>query len=56
MTRSGDTQVKALMEVTGQSKDDVAQCLEMFGGDEALAVAELLKSTFSEFVRLWRHA
>ena len=38
------TAVKALMEITGQNRDDVQNVLREFGGDEDLACAELMKS------------
>ena len=39
------TTIKTLMEITGQNKEDVQSVLQKFGGDEALAVSELMCST-----------
>ena len=38
------TTIKTLMEITGQNKEDVQSVLQKFGGDEALAVSELMCS------------
>lgn len=38
------TTIKTLMEITGQNKEDVQNVLEKFGGDEDLAVSELMNS------------
>jgi hypothetical protein len=38
------TTIKTLMEITGQNKEDVQNVLQKFGGDEDLAVSELMSS------------
>jgi len=38
------TTIKTLMEITGQNKEDVQNVLQKFGGDEDLAVSELMNS------------
>ena len=38
------TTIKTLMEITGQNKEDVQSVLQKSGGDEALAVSELMCS------------
>ena len=38
------TTIKTLMEITGQNKEDVQSVMQKFGGDEALAVSELMCS------------
>jgi len=38
------TTIKTLMEITGQNKEDVQNVLEKVGGDEDLAVSELMNS------------
>ena len=46
------TTIKTLMEITGQTKEDVSSVLQKFGGDEDLAVSELMSSAcffFSAF-------
>jgi len=40
------TTIKTLMEITGQNKEDVQNVLQKFGGDEDLAVSELMSSAF----------
>jgi len=55
------TTIKTLMEITGQNKEDVQSVLQKFGGDEALAVSELMCSACNHhlsriliFHALWR--
>jgi hypothetical protein len=38
------TTIKTLMEITGQNREDVQNVLQKFGGDEDLAVSELMNS------------
>ena len=49
--KTENTTIKTLMEITGQTKDDVSSVLQKFGGDEDLAVSELMSSAcfFSAF-------
>ena len=50
--KTENTTIKTLMEITGQTKEDVSSVLQKFGGDEDLAVSELMSSAcffFSAF-------
>lgn len=42
--KTENTTIKTLMEITGQTKEDVSSVLQKFGGDEDLAVSELMSS------------
>ena len=42
--KTENTTIKTLMEITGQTKEDVSNVLQKFGGDEDLAVSELMSS------------
>jgi hypothetical protein len=44
------TTIKTLMEITGQNKEDVQSVLQKFGGDEALAVSELMCSACNHLI------
>ena len=46
------TTIKTLMEITGQNKEDVQSVLQKFGGDEALAVSELMCSACNHLISL----
>ena len=49
--KTENTTIKTLMEITGQTKEDVSSVLQKFGGDEDLAVSELIEQCvfFSAF-------